>query len=233
MDTFSEEKVKVPFGVKHLDAILCVPTKVNGVHQAVILTHGAGGDMQFRHLVSLAQEVASRGLVCLRFTCKALNLPYRVKAYNAVWEYLNTLEKFSIRQIFLGGRSMGSRAAVALARQLSEASAEAVAGVVCLSFPLHPPGQQHAHHQRSEDLRGLPVGMPVLFVSGTADNMCDRALLEKVVKDMKATVDVSWLEGGSHGLAVRGRSEDSVLDEVNSRVVTWTMKHGVHGNDHN
>ena len=76
------------------------------------------------------------------------------------------------------GRSMGSRAAVALARQLSEAEAEAeaeaVAGVVCLSFPLHPPGQQHAHQQRSEDLRGLPVGMPVLLVSGTADNMCDR-----------------------------------------------------------
>ncbi|CAL8267646.1 unnamed protein product [Lota lota] len=214
MDTFSEEKVKVQFGVKHLDAILCVPTKANDAHKAVILTHGAGGDMHFKHLVSIAQALASSGLVCLRFTCKGLNLPYRVKAYKAVWEYLNTLEKFSIRHIFLGGRSMGSRAAVALARQLSEASAEAVAaGVICLSFPLHPPGQTQAHHQRSEDLRGLPAEMPVLFVSGTADNMCDRALLEKVVKDMKATVDVLWLEGGSHGLAMRGRSEDSVLDE--------------------
>lgn len=69
---------------------------------------------------------------------------------------------------------MGSRAAVALARQLSEVSAEAVAGVVCLSFPLHPPGQMHVHRQRSEDLRGLPDDMPVLFVSGTADAMCDR-----------------------------------------------------------
>ena len=70
---------------------------------------------------------------------------------------------------------MGSRAAVTLARQLSEAaSAEAVAGVICLSFPLHPPGQTHAHRQRSEDLRGLPEEMPVLFVSGTADDMCDR-----------------------------------------------------------
>ena len=48
---------------------------------------------------------------------------------------------------------------------------------------------------------------------------------------MKAPGDVLWLEGGSHGLAVRGRSEDSVLDEVTSRVVTWTMKHGAHGKD--
>ncbi len=72
------------------------------------------------------------------------------------------------------GRSMGCRAAAALARQLSDESEDAVQGVICLSFPLHPPGQTHAHQQRSEDLRGLPEHMPVLFVSGTEDNMCDR-----------------------------------------------------------
>lgn len=72
------------------------------------------------------------------------------------------------------GRSMGCRAAAALARQLSDESEDAVQGVICLSFPLHPPGQTHAHRQRSEDLRGLPEHMPVLFVSGTEDNMCDR-----------------------------------------------------------
>uniref|UniRef100_A0A3Q2QFD7 Uncharacterized protein n=1 Tax=Fundulus heteroclitus TaxID=8078 RepID=A0A3Q2QFD7_FUNHE len=40
--------------------------------------------MNFRHLVSLAHTLASGGFVCLRFTCKGLNLGYRVKAYNAV-----------------------------------------------------------------------------------------------------------------------------------------------------
>ena len=69
---------------------------------------------------------------------------------------------------------MGSRAAAALARQLSEESEDAVQGVICLSFPLHPPGQMHTHHQRSEDLRMLPECMRVLFVSGTEDNMCNR-----------------------------------------------------------
>lgn len=47
-------------------------------------------------------------------------------------------------------------------------------GVICLSFPLHPPGQTHAHRQRSEDLRVLPAHTRVLFVSGTEDDMCDR-----------------------------------------------------------
>ena len=69
---------------------------------------------------------------------------------------------------------MGSRAAAALARKLSDESEDAVQGVICLSFPLHPPAQTHTHQQRSDDLRGLPENVPVLFVSGTEDNMCDR-----------------------------------------------------------
>lgn len=74
---------------------------------------------------------------------------------------------------------MGCRAAAALARQLSEESEAAVEGVICLSFPLHPPGQTHAHRQRSEDLRALPAHTRVLFVSGTEDDMCDRVRNEK------------------------------------------------------
>ena len=70
---------------------------------------------------------------------------------------------------------MGSRAAAALARQLSEGTeGGAVQGVICLSFPLHPPGQTHKHRQRSEDLRALPEDVPVMFVSGTKDNMCGK-----------------------------------------------------------
>ncbi|XP_008298378.1 testis-expressed sequence 30 protein [Stegastes partitus] len=221
MDKFEEERLKVPFGSKHLDAALCVPASGEDVHTAVILTHGAGGDMNFTHLVSLAKALVSEGFICLRFTCRALNLGYRVKAYWAVWDYLKSLQKFTIKHIYFGGRSMGCRAAAALARRLSDESEDAVQGVVCLSFPLHPPGQTHAHQQRSEDLRTLPEHMRVLFVSGTDDNMCDRVLFNGMLKEMKAQVEVFWLQGGSHGLTVKGRAEDSVLDEVNLKVIAW------------
>ncbi|XP_038576107.1 testis-expressed protein 30 isoform X2 [Micropterus salmoides] len=226
MEKFDEDSVKVPFGSKQLDAALCFPASVQGVHTAVILTHGAGGDMNFKHLVSLARALASGGFICLRFTCKGLNLGYRVKAYYAAWDYLKSLQKFTIKHIFVGGRSMGCRAAAALARQLSDVSEDAVRGVINLSFPLHPPGQTQAHRQRSEDLRGLPEHMPVLFVSGTEDNMCDRVLFHGMLKEMKAQVEVFWLKGGSHGLTVKGRSEDSVVDEVNLQVLTWITKQG-------
>ncbi|KAK9537395.1 hypothetical protein VZT92_005018 [Zoarces viviparus] len=226
MEEFDEDKVKVPFGTKHLDAAMCFPASATDVHTAVILTHGAGGDMNFKHLVSLAQALASNGFLCFRFTCKGLNLAYKVKAYRAVWDFLKSLQKFTIKHIFVGGRSMGCRAAAALARQLSDDSQDAVQGVICLSFPLHPPAQTHAHRQRSEDLRGLPEHLPVLCVSGTEDIMCDRVLFEGTVEEMKAKVEVFWLKGGSHGLAVKGRSEDSVLDEVNLQVMTWMSKQG-------
>lgn len=224
--TVFQNTVKVPFGTKSLDAALCFPASLKDTHTAVILTHGAGGDMNFKHLVSLAHALAAEGHICLRFTCKGLNLGYRLKAFHAVWDYLKSLQKFTIKHIFVGGRSMGCRAAAALARQLSDKSEGVVRGVICLSFPLHPPAQTHAHLQRSEDLRGLPEHMPVLFVSGTEDNMCDRVLFEATVKEMKAEVEVFWLKGGSHGLTVKGRSEASVLDEVNLQVITWMSKQG-------
>uniref|UniRef100_A0A3B5MI04 Testis expressed 30 n=1 Tax=Xiphophorus couchianus TaxID=32473 RepID=A0A3B5MI04_9TELE len=224
----TQELVKVPFGTKSLDAVLCVPASLNDVQTAVILTHGAGGDMNFKHLVSLAHALASDGFLCLRFTCKGLNLAYRVKAYNAVWDYLKTLERFTLKNIFFGGRSMGCRAAAALAVQLSDESEDAVQGVICLSFPLHPPGKTHTHHQRSEDLKMLPGSVCVLFVSGTEDTMCNGDLFNEVLKDMRAEAEVFWLPGGSHGLTVKGRSEDSVMDDVNLKVLLWIKEKTTH-----
>ncbi|KAM6984991.1 testis-expressed protein 30, partial [Aplochiton taeniatus] len=228
--TFKEERVRIPFGEKQLDATLCIPLSANEdclrVLTAVILTHGAGGDMNFRHLVSLAKAIALEGILSIRFTCKSLNLGYRVKAYRAAWVspvYLN--DTFSISNMFLGGRSMGARAATAVARQLSESGEAKVQGLVCLSFPLHPPGQTGTHRQRSEDLRELPEDMCVLFVSGTEDNMCDRVIFEGVLDEMKASATVNWLEKGNHGLTVKGRSEESVLNEVNSNVLNWISKY--------
>ncbi|XP_029386805.1 testis-expressed protein 30 [Echeneis naucrates] len=226
MGNFDEETVRVPFGPKSLQAAVCVPVSGTEVHTAVILTHGAGGDMNYKQLVSLAHALASVGFLSVRFTCKGLNLAYRVKAYRAVWDYMRSLQKFAIKHIFFGGRSMGCRAAAALARQLSDETEDAVQGVICLAFPLHPPGQTHSYCQRSEDLRGLPERMFVLFVSGTEDNMCDKVLFDRVVTEMKARAEVYWLKGGSHGLMVKGRLEESVLDEVNTKVIAWMRKQG-------
>ena len=52
-----------------------------------------------------------------------------------------------------------------------------------------------------------------------------QTLLEDVVKEMKAPATVHWVEGASHGLILKGRAEESVMDEVNSRVLSWVLQH--------
>lgn len=59
-----------------------VPNK--NIAYGIILTHGASGDMNLPHLMSLASHLASHGFFCLRFTCKGLNIVHRIKAYKAV-----------------------------------------------------------------------------------------------------------------------------------------------------
>lgn len=54
-----------------------------------------------------------------------------------------------------------------------------------------------------------------------------QALFEEMVIEMKASVDVFWLKGGSHGLTVKGRTEDSVIEEINLQVLSWLSKQGV------
>ncbi|XP_053352803.1 testis-expressed protein 30 isoform X1 [Clarias gariepinus] len=223
MMAVSEEKVSIPFGSKELQGALMVP-ETKCVQTALILTHGAGGDMNMKPLMSLARAVATSGLLCLRFTCKSLNLMHRVRAYEAAVMYIKTHNRFTLSNVFLGGRSMGARAAVALGRHLSAKEEVNIQGLLCVSFPLHPPGQTHAHIKRSEDLRALSH-IPVLFVSGTSDNMCECQLLEHVVKQMKSPSLVHWVEGANHGLAVKGRTEESVQDEINSQIITWILKH--------
>uniref|UniRef100_A0A8C3UVE9 KANL3/Tex30 alpha/beta hydrolase-like domain-containing protein n=2 Tax=Catharus ustulatus TaxID=91951 RepID=A0A8C3UVE9_CATUS len=210
-------KVKIPFGNKYLDAIFSVPEKKPTY--GVILTHGAGGDMNFPHLVSLAAYLASHGVLCLRFTCKGLNVAYRTKAFKAVLEYLKLSDDYKLSGVFLAGRSMGSRAATSVIRQLSQGDDDDgfIQGLVCLSYPLHRPKLQSK--LRDEDL--LLIRCPVLFVSGSADEMCEKQLLEGVVSKMKAPKKIHWIDKANHGMAVKGRTTNDVMEEINAQVFSW------------
>ncbi|KAK2541373.1 Tex30 [Columba guinea] len=212
----AEVKVTIPFGNKYLDAIFSVPEKKPTC--GVIITHGAGGDMNFPHLVSLAAYLASRGVLCLRFTCKGLNIAYRTKAFKTVVEYLKLSDDYKLSGVFLAGRSMGSRAAASVIHQLSlEDDDDFIQGLVCLSYPLHRPKLQSK--LRDEDL--LFIRCPVLFVSGSADEMCEKQLLEGVASKMKAPKKIHWIDKANHGMAVKGRTTDDVMEEINAQVFSW------------
>ncbi|XP_010014888.1 PREDICTED: testis-expressed sequence 30 protein [Nestor notabilis] len=175
--------------------------------------------MNFPHLVSLAACLASHGVLCLRFTCKGLNIAYRAKAFKTVVEYLKLSDDYKLLGVFLAGRSMGSRAAASVIRQLSQGDDDDdfIQGLVCLSYPLHRPKLQSK--LRDEDL--LWIRCPVLFVSGSADEMCEKQLLEGVVNKMKAPKKIYWVDKANHGMAVKGRTADDVMEEINAQVFSW------------
>ncbi|XP_053560885.1 testis-expressed protein 30 [Bombina bombina] len=220
MCEYTEVTVKIPFGKKNLDAVFSVPAEFSPKRHGVILTHGAGGDMNFIHLVSLASYLASNGLLCLRFTCKGLNLVYRTKAYNAVLAYLKSSEEYKLYGVFLAGRSMGSRAAASIVRGVSENEDEFILGLITLSYPLHPPNAKGK--LRDEDI--LLIRRPVLFVSGSADEMCEKSLMEDLIRRMKAPVKMHWVENANHGMAVKGKTTEDVMTEINKQVFLWIQE---------
>jgi len=88
-----------------------------------------------------------------------------------------------------------------------------IRGLVFCSFPLHPPKKpattRAAHLPR--------VRQPMLFLSGTRDDMADAALLEAVVAGLGARARLHWLDTADHGYRVLKRSrkvKEDVFDEL-------------------
>jgi len=107
--------------------------------------------------------------------------------------------------IVLGGRSMGGR-------MCSMAVAEGLpaAGLVLISYPLHPPGKPE--RLRIEHLPSLRV--PCLFISGTRDAFGSPAEMEQHTAAIPGPVEHVWIDGKGHDL----KGQDQVIA---SAVAAW------------
>jgi uncharacterized protein len=133
---------------------------------ALVLGHGAGGGVEARDLVAVA-EVAQAAAVSVAL----VEQPYRVAgrrspaptgqldtAWTAVVEHLRGADLDGL-PLIVGGRSLGARVACRTA-----ATTQATA-VLCLAFPVHPPGRPEK--SRLEELDAVTV--PTLVVQGDRD----------------------------------------------------------------
>ena len=104
----------------------------------------------------------------------------------------------------LGGRSYGGR-------MCSMAVAEGLpaAGLVLLSYPLHPPGKPDK--LRIEHFGAIEV--PVLFISGAKDPFGSVAEFDEHVGAIAGAVTQVWLTGGHDP-----RNQDAVIAET---VADW------------
>jgi predicted alpha/beta-hydrolase family hydrolase len=107
--------------------------------------------------------------------------------------------------VVIGGKSMGGRIASMVADEAG------VAGLVCLGYPFHPPGQPDK--LRVAHLESLAT--PALIVQGERDVFGTRAEIARYPLSKK--IRISFLPDGDHSFRPRassGRSETQNLDEA-------------------
>lgn len=135
----------------------------------LLLVPGAGGDPDHPALVAVAAVVAQRSTIPVRRIgfgspergglgpAGAAQAVARIRAGADAWA-----EELGVDpgRLVLGGRSFGGRMC-----SVAVAEGQPAAGVVLLSYPLHPPGRPEQRR-----VEHLPlVGVPVLAVSGERD----------------------------------------------------------------
>jgi hypothetical protein len=130
----------------------------------LVLGHGAGGGIESADLVAVSRAATGSG-----WRVELVEQPWRVEGRKVAVApprldeaWLAVLAAGRGRPagpVVVGGRSAGARVAC---RTASAVGADAV---LCLSFPLHPPGRPE--RSRAAELAGVTV--PVLVVQGRRD----------------------------------------------------------------
>jgi predicted alpha/beta-hydrolase family hydrolase len=155
----------------------------------VLLTPGASATRDHAQLVAIDQALSADGVVVER-----IDLPSSRPGPKVMEAIAAGAASLGTDRLFLGGRSFGGRmCSVAVAEGLP------AAGLILVSYPLHPPGR---HEQRRVD-HFPQLTVPCLFVSGTGDAFATPEELEEAAKAIPATVTHVWIDGGGHGLRAR------------------------------
>jgi uncharacterized protein len=159
---------------------------------ALLLAPGAGASRDHRTLLALE--------VGLPIPVERVDFPYRIAGRRApdkapvavahlVSEAARVVGERRIRanRLVLGGRSYGGRMC-----SLAVAEGLPAAGLVLLSYPLHPPGKPQ--QLRVEHFPAISA--PCLFVSGRKDPFASEEELARETKAIAGPVEIAWVDGG-------------------------------------
>ncbi len=179
-----------------------------GAKDAVVLAHGAGGDRRGKLLVTIADALAEEGFAALR-----IDLPYRQKRpggpphpsgaaadREGIKRAAESLRESYTGRIFLAGSSYGGRQASMLAAEQPDTAA----GLLLLSYPLHPPGKP----ERLRTEHWPRIAVPVLFVHGSKDAFGSAHEMGSARPLLAVRSELLLIDGASHGL-VGAKTADS------------------------
>ncbi len=179
----------------------------------LILFHGAGGDRDHRLYLRMEDE--------LQLAVARCNFPYRDKGPGrrppdrmpkliaSIRERAAELAEgwgVSPFSLVFGGRSMGGRAC-----SMAVAEGMPAAGLLLLSYPLHPSGKPDK--LRTEHLPDVSV--PGLLVQGTRDPFGTPTEFAEHMPGYAGPLDEVWLEGANHD------PKPAFDDEIISATTAW------------
>jgi len=212
-----------------VSAVVALPPgfRRGGRTPAVILAHGAGADMASPFMSTVHAGLAREGFVAIKF-----NFPYTEarrrrpdlrpvlqRCYRAVVDAVLADRTLAPPWVAIGGKSLGGR----IASYVGAAGAP-VRGLLFLGYPLHPAGRPE--QLRADHLPGVTV--PMLFVQGTRDALCDLELLRPVLARLpRATLHT--IDGGDHSFRVPrrvGRADAEVWQEIVGVAGRWLRELG-------
>ena len=180
----------------------------------VVLFPGAGSSSTHSSLVAMEDALAPLSVARHDFPYRIAGKPFPDKSPVLIASVKEHVRAFAeslgvfTSQIVIGGRSMGGRmCSMAIA---DEEDPLVVAGLVLVSYPLHPP-------KKPDTLRieHLPrVSVPTLCVSGTKDNFGTPQELEEAFVVVPGAVTWSWVDNGRHELA-------KADTDVAQRIASW------------
>ncbi len=185
----------------------------DGAVAALVLAHGAGAGMTHKNMQSIAEAFGKRGIATLRFNFPFIDAgknrvdPPDVATARIAEAFAAAAARTSL-PIWLGGHSFGGR----MASHAVVDRGLAAAGLIFCSFPLHNPGKPAV--ARAAHLAA--VRKPMLFLSGTRDDLAGASLLSSVVGGL-SNAELHWLDTADHSYRVLKRSRASgedVFDEM-------------------
>jgi predicted alpha/beta-hydrolase family hydrolase len=191
----------------------------------LVLGHGASTSMRHATMQRIAEVMGTRDIATFRY-----NFPYSENgtARNSTATCVETIRN-AVRKaheaapdlkLLAGGHSFGGRMTTTAQ---SEEPLEHITGLVLFSFPLHLAGRPDT--KRAEHLSRIEI--PMLFLSGTRDELATLDLLEPVVKNLGKLATLHLLDTANHSYKVLKKtrtSTEDVFDEMAHSLSDWTAQ---------
>ncbi len=207
-------------------ALLYAAPKKERAGMTVILGHGAGANQMHPFMRLFASGLAARGFDAMTFNFVYMEQGRGVpdpkakleSCYRAVIQAAQKHRKLKGNRVVIGGKSMGGRIASQVAA--SPESADNIAALVFLGYPLHPPGRP----DKLRDAHLPQITAPMLFVQGSRDAFGTTDELRATIKRLHLPATLYAIEGGDHSLKVPkslGIPQEQVYASAMDMIVRW------------